>query len=91
MFWFVVLFKTNSLYFYRAVIEVGHLFRSTKKPFIVSLLAVVVFGLSCVSANVEQMERWFIWVFSTSIGLNFLLPPLLWATYRLRNKGGVHR
>jgi spore germination protein len=91
MFWFVVLFKTNIMYFYRAVIEVGHLFHSKKKSLIVGVLAVMVFGISCVSVNVEQMERWFIWLFSTSVGLNFLLPPLLWVAYRLRDKRGAQR
>ncbi len=77
LFWFLVLFKTNTMYFYRAVLEIGHVTGIQRRNVIIVTLAVIVYSFSFISISIEEMERWFLYIFSTSVGISMILTPLL--------------
>ena len=77
LFWFVVLFKTNTMYFYRTVLEIGHVTGFSRHKLIVLALAITVYAFSFISISIEEMERWFVYIFSSSVGLSMILTPVL--------------
>lgn len=67
LFWFVVLFKTNTMYFFRTVIEIRRVFGVSQQRLIIAVLSLIVYCTSMISLSIEQMEVYLIAVFSTSV------------------------
>ena len=77
MFWFLVLFKTNTMYFYRAVVETQHIMPWKRKNLLVIVFATLVFGLSFYSTSIIEMEVFLKWIFGSSVGLSLALTVIL--------------
>ncbi len=87
IYWFAVLFKTGSFYFYRSVIEIQHWLGLKSKNKIIWMLAPIVLIIPCLNVSILQMETYLIYVMAGTVWLSLVFPLFYLFIDTLKGKG----